>query len=209
MIEIAPPCIMFLNEIINCYNRNENHPKAAYRYSESIRLFTAYICMMGGKLTYQTLQANNKGGIPSLSSTYKFINKTRRPFTEGQIRTKELKKYLLEQNLPMVVSLSEDATGISGRIQYDTHSNQIIGFPLPLDGNGIPIPNHYRAQYVSQIEGYFYDVRTKKEKQPANYLNVVMAQPLKRGLPPFCLMAFCTDAKYKATDVGRRWTGHT
>jgi hypothetical protein len=194
----------FLNEVICCYNRNAIRPKAAYRYSEPLRLFTAYIRMIGGKLSYQTLQANNVGGIPSLSSTYKYINKTRCHFTEGLIRTKELKKYLLEQNLPMVVSLSEDATGISGRIQYNARTNQIIGFTLPLDGNGIPVPNYYPAQCASEIEGYFYDIRNK-EKQPANYLNVVMAQPMKRGIPAFCLMAYCTNGKYKAPEVGRRW----
>lgn len=38
----------------------------------------------------------------------------------------------------MSVWISEDGTRITGRLQYDPGSNQIVGLLLPLDENGLP-----------------------------------------------------------------------
>lgn len=55
------------------------------------------------------------------------------------------------------------------------------------------------------MELCFYNVETGKEKKRASYLNVVMAQPLARGIPPFCLLLFGTDSKYTSVDIEKRW----
>lgn len=122
------------------------------------------------------------------------------------MRTEELLNYLSKLNLPKIVSLSEDATRIFGRVQYNAKTNEIVGFVLSIDNNGMPITGSYPARTAAEIEGYFYDVNTGKEKQPANYINVIMAQTLTRGIPPFCLMLYCTDNKYTSLDVGKRWS---
>lgn len=107
--------------------------------------------------------------------------------------------------MPKIVALSEDATRITGRVQYNSRSNDIIGFPLPIDESGLPMQGIYKARCASVIEGFFYDIESKQERQPAQYVNVVMAQPLDRNTPAFCLMLFSTDSKFVAAKVGNRW----
>lgn len=51
----------------------------------------------------------------------------------------------------------------------------------------------------------FYDIESKQERQPAQYANVVMAQPLDSNTPAFCLILFSTDSKFVAAEVGNRW----
>lgn len=54
-------------------------------------------------------------------------------FIEGEFRIKQLKDFLILHNLPLVVFLGEDATKVTGRIQYHSRSNQGVGFTLPFD----------------------------------------------------------------------------
>lgn len=145
--------------------------------------------------------------VPNIRSIDRFIAKTKSNVTEGVLRTEELLQYLDDHNVPRVVSLSEDATKITNRVQYDPGSNQLIGFGLPLSKkNGMPIPNSYLARSAAEIEGHFYDTTTGIEKRTASYINVIMAQPLIRGIPPFCLLIFGTDSKYSSDDVAKRWS---
>lgn len=200
------PNIKFLNEMIFCYNRNTNRSKKAYRYTTAMKLFTAYIRMIGGEMLYETFHANNSGAVPSKSLINRFIRKTKCDANEGVIRSEELLEYLNKHKLPKLVALSEDATRITARIQYCSRTNEIVGFPLPLDENSMPIPGYYKARTAAEIENHFYDVATETENRPACYVNVVMAHSLVRGIPPFCLLIFGSDNKYTSTDVDKRWT---
>lgn len=197
--------VKFLNEMVNCYNNNVNKTKTAYRYSEDLKHFAAYMRMIGGRLNYLTFQANNFGAVPSLSGIDHFIRKRATEFVEGEIRAKQLFQYLSERNLPKFVSLSEDATRINGRIQYDPNSNEIIGFKLPLDKNAVPICGSYKARTAAEIETHFFDKQDGKENHPANYVNVVMAQPLNRTAAPFCLLFFGSSNKFSVMEVRQRW----
>ena len=47
---------------------------------------------------------------------------------EGECRVVKLKKYLISKNLPLLVWLSEDATKITGNVQYDSKTNRFVGF---------------------------------------------------------------------------------
>lgn len=49
----------------------------------------------------------------------RYIMKTSDKLIEGKLRTNELLEYLKLRQLPLVVSLSEDATRIEGRPQCD------------------------------------------------------------------------------------------
>lgn len=118
---------------------------------------------------------------------------------------RELYEYLTLLGLPLEINCSEDATAINGRVQYNSVSDEVAGFPLPLDINGMPKAASFPATSASKIESYFHDMRTKKGKQPAHLLNVVMAQSLVKEVAPFCLLAYCTDGKYTAQHVRNRW----
>lgn len=71
---------------------------------------------------------------------------------EGVMRINELKKYLEDRDLPLTVWSSEDGTRITGRLQFDPGSNQIVGLLLPLDNNGMPIPKSFVATSASAMD---------------------------------------------------------
>lgn len=64
-----------------------------------------------------------------------------------------IKKIL--RRLEPLVWISEDATRITGRVQYDSLSNELIGFVLPLSSNGMPVRGIYKARSAREIEEHF------------------------------------------------------
>lgn len=189
-----------LNKLISHAEKNESRNKHGHRFDNDIMNLASYWRMTCGKLGYESLQSNFQSALPSVSSTNRHIRKTDGYVTEGVLRVNELKIYLEARNLPCVVSLSEDATRIAGRIQYDSQSNEIIGFVLPSDKEtGMPIPHSYRARNAEEILHHFSNT-----KAIANYVNVVMAQPIA-DVAPFCLLVYGSDSKYSAEDVMNRY----
>lgn len=189
----------------SCLEQNINRQPTGYRYSEDVKLYAAYLRMIGGKMNYETFKANAKHSVPCVKSIDRYITQTKSNATEGVLRTEELLKYLTDLRLPKIVSLSEDATRITGRIQYNSKTNQLVGFVLPLEENGMPMTDRNRASSAAAMEECFYDIATGKENICATYLNVVMAQPLVSGVPAFCLLLFGSDDAYTASQVQKRW----
>ena len=70
---------------------------------------------------------------------------------------------------------------------------------LPCDQNGLPQNQSFLAISFSQIEDMF------KSTPIANYAYVYMVQPLKDGIPPFCLACIGTDNKFTFKEVLQRW----
>lgn len=155
--------------------------------------------MLAGPLAYETIQNNIPLALPSLSSTNRYISKKHSKLVEGQLRITELSQYLKQRNLPRIVSLSEDATRINGTIQFDSISNEILGFVPPLNKFGMPKPHSYPARSFEEIYEYFCC-----ELPHAHNVNVVMAQPMG-DVPAFCILLFSSDAKYTSEEVAKRW----
>lgn len=196
---------MFLWRMIFCFRQNITRSKQGFRCTDETKLCAAYVRMISGRLAYETFKANAQHSVPSVKSVDRYIYKVKANVVEGVLRTSELSKYLTELNLPRIVALSEDATRITNRVQYDSQTNQLIGFVLPLAENGMPIANINIARSAAEMERCFYDVKTGEEKKRSSYLNVVMAQPLVPGVPAFCLLLFGSDSKYTSTDIEKRW----
>lgn len=189
----------FLKKLTCTADRNLSRTKSGYRFDSDIIDFSAMIRMIGGPFLYQTMHSNIPLAIPSLSTTNRYITKTNGQTIEGQLRVAELSRYLDRRGLARVVVLSEDATRINNTVQYDAKTNEILGFVLPADKNGMPIPHSYLATSFSEICDHF-----SKKTCYAHYVNVVMAQPLGK-VPAFCLLLFGSDGKYTAEDVSKRW----
>lgn len=77
----------------------------------------------------------------------------------------------------MQIWVIEDATRVTGKIEYDEFSNKLVGFVLPLE-NGYPQINTYLA-----IDSFTSGVK-------ANYAYVIMAQSLSDVALSFCLSIF-------------------
>lgn len=188
-----------LNKLLDNANENISRPKQGYRYDIDSKKFAVYIRMLSGPLVYNVLQQNLELALPSISTINKFIHASN-GIVEGVLRCNELLLYLNDRNLPLVVGLSEDATRIEGKIQFDPRTNQLIGFVLPTDpNNGLPIPHVYKATSAEAIVEHFTN-----ETPVATFVNTIMAQPISNA-PPFCLLIFGTDGKYNAHSVSKRW----
>lgn len=103
--------------------------------------------------------------------------------------------------MPLKVSLSEDCTRITAKIAYDSSTNQLVGFALPLNDNGMPIPFSFQARTTNEIQSHF----SNSSNFVASSVLVQMAQPLDAIVPPFCLMLFPTDNSFTALNTLRRW----
>lgn len=190
-----------LRHLLNSAERNSSRKKQGYRHDDLIKCFAAYIKMLGGLLSYETLHANLPLSLPSVSTVNRFICDNGPQIIEGEMRTNDLLEYLQRRNLPLRVSLSEDGTRITPKVAYDPNTNQLIGFALPLDEDGMPRTFSFQARNVSEIKGHF--------SNPSNFISstayVQMAQPVEENSSPFCLMMFLTDSKFTAYNILKRW----
>ncbi|XP_067210201.1 uncharacterized protein [Linepithema humile] len=153
--------------------------------------------MLGGRLLYETLYKNLP--LPSPTSISRYLQENGQKIVEGELRCDQLKSYLRERNLPPTIWISEDATRITGKIQYDSSTNQLIGLVLPLNKDGMPISYSFLARSAKEIEHHF-----SKEKT-ASLVYAIMAQPIAEHTGPFCLSLFGTDNKFTSQDVITRW----
>lgn len=179
-------------------DNSKSSSKNANRYNESLKKFCVFLYFVGGRLLYETLQTNLTNAIPSISSLNRFISSKKENVVEGEFRFLQLKEFLIERNLPLCVWVSEDATRLVGKIEYDQISNKIVGFVLPFD-NGVANINAFLATSASAIGKYF------QNNEKANYAYVIMAKPLEDKSPAFCLNIFGTNNKFNFEDVINRW----
>lgn len=201
-IECKPTGPYLLNKLVSTADQNIVREIGGYRYDSELQSFSIVLRLLSGPLAYDTLQKNLSCALPSLPSVNRYIYKTNCRVVEGVLRCDELTQYLEERNLEKVVTLSEDATRIVGRVQYDSFTNQIVGFVTPINKeNGLPISFAYPARNVHEIIGHF-----EKKNQISPLVNVIMAKPVGvHSTPAFCLLLYGTDNKYTAEDVCKRW----
>ena len=118
---------------------------------------------------------------------------------EGTFRFDELREHLDQYGAPRIVSLSEDATRVVGKIEYDSETDRCVGFVLPLNENSLPIVDSFIAVSFSAIENMF------QQQSIAKYAFIYMAQPLCNNVPPVCLACLGTNNKFSAENVMPRW----
>lgn len=128
-----------------------------------------------------------------------YINQNKSTIIEGKLRCEELKTYLDGLELPKLVWLSEDATGIVVNVAFEPNSNQMVGLVLPINQNtGMPASFTFLARNADEIQ-------ENMRKNKATLVYLVLAQPMKKGVPPYILQLFGTDNKFKTPNVHLRW----
>lgn len=188
-----------LNKLLMIANTNVRRSKHGYRFDNGISNAATALRILVGPSTYKMIQWNLKLCLPSLSSTNRHIGNNKKQI-EGHLAVKELSNYLKRRNLPPLVALSEDATRVTSRIQYDSKKNEVIGFVLPVNvENCMPLTHKFKARNASEICRHF-----NGSNDPAQSANVIMAQPVG-NCPPFCLLLFGTNGQYTAEDIAIRW----
>lgn len=182
-------------EIIKTKNKNPMGHIA--EYDKELKQFATYLYAIGGKFTYETLVANLF--LPSVSTVKKEIQSSNGPIIEGTLRVEALSAFLNKRKLPLKVWLSEDATKIVNKIEYDSTTDQIVGLVLPMDSSGIPIPFSFTAENVSKMQHSLLNY------PKANDVYTVMSRSLNVNAPAFCLSLFGTDNKFTTGQVLKRW----
>lgn len=129
-----PSTMSFLLKLLfkTCENNSNKQPNQ-YRYTAAIHYVSVYAYMLGGKLLYEFLRENLH--LPSTSTVNCFIAQNSDKIVEGEVRVKQLSDYLDKMKAPRSVWLSEDATGIIPKIEYDQSTNQVTGLVLPINSS--------------------------------------------------------------------------
>ena len=141
-----------LQYLLVCAKANASKKPGGIRYSNTIKELGLLLFILAGQMLYSFLASNLP--LPSLSSVRRMLESAL-AMTEGVFRFSELEQFLVQRNLPLKVFVSSDGTTLSGRIHYDSKNNQIVGFALPLDKNGVPIPFSFPATSAAKISEYY------------------------------------------------------
>ncbi|CAG9768534.1 unnamed protein product [Ceutorhynchus assimilis] len=168
------------------------------RYDDATKKFAVYLFYIGGRLLYETLKANLENSLPSISTLNRFLDTRNEPLQEGGFDFKGLLKHLTDRGLPKMIWVSEDGTRVTGKIEYDSKSNNVIGLVLPLR-DGLPQQGTFPATSAEAIKAYF------QTGVKATYAYVIMAQPLHVGASTYCLSLFGTDNSFTTEQVTLRW----
>ena len=98
-----------------------------------------------------------------------------------------------------MASISEDATRVISRVEYDQAKDKLVGFVLPIDKDSLSLSGSFQASSLSTIEAMF------ENNKKASSAYVYMAQTLSPNTPPFCLCLIGTDNCFDANMVALRW----
>lgn len=129
----------------------------------------------------------------------RYVNDKKQRIIEGELRCKELVEYMDNLKLDKHVWISEDGTGIVSKIEFDPKTNQLVGLVLPIDSrHGMPIPFTFLARSAEEIH-------TNMKNSLSSLVYIVLAQPIKKNVPPFVLQIFGTDNKFRTQNVLQRW----
>lgn len=139
-----------------------------------------------------------KSTLPSISCLNKFIANNSSNIEEGFFDFDGLCQFMEQRDLPKVLWISEDATRVTSKIEYDSRTNKLVGFTMPLV-DGIPARDTFVATSAKAIQDHF------KNAVRSNYAYVIMAQPISPAAPGYCLAIFGTDNRFTAADVTKRW----
>ena len=151
-------------------------------------------------MAYDLVHRNMPIALPSLRTVQREVQNEYKTISEGYFQFDGLEKYLTQHRIShKVVSISEDATRIITRIDYDSKSDRLVGFVLPCNDQGLPLVDSFVATTFESIQNMF------ETNQQSKYAYVYMAQCLSKRVPPFCLACLGTDNCFSAPDVLNRW----
>lgn len=95
--------------------------------------------------------------------------------------------------------MSENATKITRRIQYDSKTKRLVGLVAPLNENGLPDASHFIISCSNQIKEFMKNYETD------SYVYAVLVKPIKENSPSFVLCLFGTNNKFDYKTVLKRW----
>ena len=135
---------LFKKLIENAQSNCRLVPKAR-RHSEIVKSYSLSLLLMIGPSAYKLIHANMPEAFPSLSTVEREASKRYHPLKEGEFLFDKLAAHLDAYNAPRMISISEDATRVVSRVEYDGNSDSIVGFVLPISEDSLPKQNLFSA----------------------------------------------------------------
>ena len=188
-----------LRQVILNAEANADKAGTGRRHPLILKKFATALFIYAGPLAYEFLQQNMPEALPSIRTVQRNIHEDYVPLEEGHFRFDELAEHIRHHNGPSVVAIVEDATRVIARVDYDNETDQCVGFVLPIDKNGLPITDSFKAKSFEAISKMF------SASTLSRYAYVYMPQPLHNSVPPFCLACNGNDNKFTADQVLQRW----
>ncbi|KAK4873831.1 hypothetical protein RN001_013191 [Aquatica leii] len=134
---------------------NSKHRKHGSRLSKPLKLFSLYLFIVGGRLTYELLYYNLSSALPSITTLNRLLDEGSK-IVAGVPRFLELKNYLIKRNYKLQVFIREDQTAIIRKIYYDPKINEMVGFVLPVsEKTGFPITKKFSVCSLADIKNAF------------------------------------------------------
>uniref|UniRef100_A0A6P7FI16 Uncharacterized protein LOC114329629 n=1 Tax=Diabrotica virgifera virgifera TaxID=50390 RepID=A0A6P7FI16_DIAVI len=187
---------LYVHKVQLCTQNKSGHTN---KFDDEMKRFWLYIFISAGRMSYEILHSNLKNILPSVTTIHRQLEEMNN-ILEGEVRIEDLKLYLQKRNYPPIIFISEDQTALIKKVQYDSASNQMVGFVAPLqEQTRFPRINKFPVDSVSDIENAF------KNKTLAINAYIFMAQPLVDGSPAFCISIFGSDNRFTSEDVYKRW----
>lgn len=113
---------------------------------------------------------------------------------------RELKRFLTSNGYPLIVCWSEDATRITGGVEYKASLDQLTGLVAPLDdATGMPVSSLFDCSTPRQVLNHLRTFPVGRNVQ------LTMVQPLVVGASPFCVHYYCTDNRFTTQAVTKKW----
>lgn len=95
---------VLLKALCKASSKNVNSKsKHCNRYDDSLKQFCVFLYFVGGRLLYETLQANLTNSLPTITTLNRFISLNKDNIVEGEFRFGQLKEFLEKNKLPMCV----------------------------------------------------------------------------------------------------------
>ena len=189
-----------LQELVANAEENLKRNPTQRRHTEIIKkivyLFSSWLVHLHN---YDLFHKNMPLALPSLSNIRREIHKSFNGVAEGCFQLDQLLDHLNAYSAAKVICVSEDATRVVSRIEYDPNTDRLVGFVLPVDKDYIPMPNVFLATSFERIKEIFMT------ESKAMYAYLYMAQALKPGVPPFCLALIGSDNCFTNKSVVARW----
>ena len=135
--------------------RNASRNPTNHRHPDVLKKFSAALLIYAGPLTYEFIEQNLSKSLPSLRTVQRHIRTEYKTIHEGVFYFDELVIHINKFQCSKIVAISEDATRIISRIDYDVETDKCVGFVLPVDASGLPISNSYLAVSFTAIEEMF------------------------------------------------------
>ena len=189
----------FFRQIVDNAKKNVGKLPQSKRHSEVIKKFSTSLFLYSGPMAYNMIQKNMEDALPSLRTVQRTIHSEYHPLSEGQFQFDGLVNHLNKYNAPFVVAISEDATRVIARVEYDRENDRMVGFVLPCNENGLPLPNSFLATSFEVIEQCFRTCEVSK------FAYIYVAQCVSPTVPAYCLACMGTNNSFTATDVLKRW----